>query len=203
MDATPRYPVEWIDRFRLANGAWVTLRPVLPQDDELERLFIRNGLTTQSRYLRFQTGLRELPEEMLQAFTHIDYHDHFALIAESFDNGQHVQVGDARYVRDANDGDRGAGEVRAEFAIAVADAWQGLGLAGRLMRTMMRVAEAEGIHLLYGDVLRANARMLKLAKSLGFAPRRHPDDATLVRMQRSLMPQAAPLADWSCCAATW
>ena len=64
MNTPPRYPVEWIDRFQLGDGAWVTLRPVLPQDDAMERLFVANGLTSQSRYLRFQTGVRELPEKI-------------------------------------------------------------------------------------------------------------------------------------------
>ncbi|HSV54210.1 MAG TPA: GNAT family N-acetyltransferase [Burkholderiaceae bacterium] len=193
MDPLPRYPVEWIDRFQLANGAWVTLRPVLPQDDEIERLFIANGLTSQSRYLRFQNGLRELPEAVLQSFTHIDYHDHFALIAESFDGGQHLQVADVRFVREA--GTEGA----AEFGIAVADAWQGQGLASRLLRSMVLAARAEGIAQLYGDVLRSNVRMLALAKAHGFATRRHPDDATLVRVQRSLAPEQAPLNSFQAC----
>jgi acetyltransferase len=187
MNTPPRYPVEWIDRFQLGDGAWVTLRPVLPQDDAMERLFVANGLTSQSRYLRFQTGVRELPEEVIQAFTHIDYHDHFALIAETFEGGEQVQVADARFVRDAD------AASTAEFGIAVADAWQGQGLASRLMETMLRAARAEGIEQLYGDVLRGNARMLALAKAHGFITRRHPDDATLVRVQRNLAAEPVPV----------
>ncbi len=186
MDATARYPVEWIDRFQLARGDWITLRPVLPQDDVQEREFVAHGLTSQSRYLRFQVGLNELPEALTQAFTHIDYHDHFALVAESFGAGSQTQVGDARFVRVG-----GAHDV-AEFGMAVADAWHGRGIGRRLLCMLVAVARAQGVAQLYGDVLRGNAPMLKLARANGFGVQRHPDNATLVRVQRTLAVPATP-----------
>jgi ribosomal protein S18 acetylase RimI-like enzyme len=185
MQTAPRYPVEWIERFQTARGGWVTIRPVLPQDEALERVFISEGLTAQSRYQRFQNGLRQLPEAVLEAFTRIDYHHHFALIAESFDGGQQLQVADARFVRDPDHA------ARAEFALAVADAWQGQGIARRLLHALLRAARAGGVQTLHGDVLRGNQRMLGLARGFGFMPQRHPDDATLVRMQRSLLSDLA------------
>lgn len=186
MEAAARYPVEWIDRFQLAGGGWITLRPVLPQDDVQEREFVAHGLTPQSRYLRFLVGLSELPEALTRAFTHIDYHDHFALVAESFAGGQQTQVGDARFVRVG-----GAPEV-AEFGIAVADAWHGLGIGRRLLCMLVAAARAQGVMQLYGDVLRGNAPMLALAQAHGFAVHRHPDNATLVRVQRALATPVAP-----------
>lgn len=181
MDAAVRYPVEWIDRFQLAGGGWITLRPVLPQDDVQERAFVAHGLTSQSRYLRFLMGLRELPEALTQAFTHIDYHDHFALVAESFAGGQQTQVADARFVR------VGGAPGVAEFGIAVADAWHGLGIGRRLLCLLVAAARAQGVAQLYGDVLRGNTPMLALAQANGFAVQRHPDDARLVRVQRALV----------------
>lgn len=186
MEIATRYPVEWIDRFRLARGDWITLRPVLPQDDVQEREFVAHGLTSQSRYLRFQVGLSELPEALTQAFTHIDYHDHFALVAESFDAGVQTQVGDARFVRVG-----GAPEV-AEFGIAVADAWHGLGIGRRLLCLLVGAARTQGVAQLYGDVLRGNAPMLALARAHGFAVQRHPDNATLVRVERALTVPVTP-----------
>lgn len=181
MHTAPRYPVEWIDRFQTARGGWVTIRPVLPQDEAIERAFVAEGLTAHSRYQRFQNGLRQLPEAVLEAFTHVDFHQHFALIAESFDDGRQLQVADARFVRDPGDA------ARAEFALAVADVWQGQGIARRLLHALVRAARAGGVQTLHGDVLRGNQRMLGLARGFGFMPQRHPDDATLVRMQRSLL----------------
>lgn len=189
MNPSPRYPVEWIDRIRLPRGAWVTVRPVLPQDVALERAFIADGLTAQSRYLRFQNGLRQLPEPVLQAFTRIDYQSQFALLGEHFDGaGQQRLVADARYVRDA------ATPQVAEFGLAVADDWQGQGLGRHLLRTLTRIAQSQGIEALYGDVLRGNARMVALARDQEFLPERHPDDATLVRLRRKLTVAASSRA---------
>lgn len=180
MDATIRYPVEWIDRFQLADGRWVTLRPVLPQDDAQEREFVAYGMTSRSRYLRFQSGLGALPESLVHAFTHVDYHNHFALVAESFPGGRQVQVGDARFVRDGSD------PRSAEFGIAVADAWGGLGIGKRLLCQLVVAARSKGVEVMYGDVLRDNRAMLSMARSVGFAVRRHPEEIRLVRVERPL-----------------
>lgn len=175
-----RYPVEWIDRFQLPDGRWVMLRPVLPQDDVQEREFVAHGMTSRSRYLRFQSGLGALPDSLAHAFTHVDYHNHFALVAESFPDGRQTQVGDARFVRD------GADPEVAEFGIAVADAWGGLGIGKRLLCQLVVAARSKGIRLMYGDVLRDNRAMLSMARTIGFAVRRHPEDMRLVRVERPL-----------------
>ncbi len=184
-----RYPVEWIDRLTLPGGRLVTIRPVLPQDDTLEQAFVAQGMTAKSRYLRFLIGLHELPEAMARSFTRIDYHNHFALLAEWFDNGTEVQIGDARFVR------MNAASGSAEFAIAVADAWQGLGIGGHLLRLIVKAAHAHGVQLLYGDLLHENRAMLSLATANGFAQHRHPEDARLARVQRDLRVDA-PVDDW-------
>jgi acetyltransferase len=178
--AGARYPVEWIDRFTLKDGRLVTIRPVLPQDDSLERAFVAQGMTAKSRYLRFLIGMHELPDALAQSFTNIDYHHHFALLAEWFDDGRQVQIGDARFVRE----DPQSGS--AEFAMAIADAWQGFGLGQHLLQLIVKAAHAHGVTLLYGDVLHENTSMLALAARNGFSLRRHPDDARLARVQRDL-----------------
>jgi acetyltransferase len=172
------YPSEWVEPVLLDGGARLRIRPVLPEDDALERIFIAQGLTQQSRYLRFQVGMSQLPETVLHGFTHIDYDNHFALIAEVCGPDGPVQIGDARFVRDGDDA------LAAEFGIAVADAWQGRGIGRLLLERLMQAADAHGVQRLYGDVLRGNRGMTELAKAEGFTPQRHPSDATLVRMVR-------------------
>lgn len=174
------YPVQWIDRWPLPDGQAITVRPVLPQDEALQHDFFSHQLGSRSRYQRFQIGTQGLPGGAARYFTRIDYRDHFALIAETFGAQGQQQIGDARYVRLAG------GTATADFALAIADRWQGQGWGRRLLQLLMSAAQAHGIHTLQGDVLRDNRAMLQLARTQGFALQRHPDDARLLRVARTL-----------------
>lgn len=169
-----RYPAALIDRVRLADGRSVLVRPVLPQDSALQQAFVR-GLSAANRYRRFHSALRELPESTLAYLTQVDYASHLALLAETFEaDGCEVQVAEARYVlRDDTD------DV-AEFAVAVADGWQGQGLAKYLLRALAGRAAASGLRRLEGSVLADNAPMRALMQSLGWRISADPGDARLV-----------------------
>ena len=94
-------------------------------------------------------------------FTHVDYEQHMAFVAEAQVDGAPRLVGDARYV--ANPDGRSC-----EFGIVVADAWHHTGVAQRLMEALMRAARARGFETVEGLVLRDNARMLGFVRKLGF-----------------------------------
>jgi hypothetical protein len=83
IDRTHRYPTHLIDVVQLANGSRVVVRPALPQDCELQRVFVRT-LSDDARYFRFMTRLSELSEAMAERFTSIDYRSHVALIVAIF-----------------------------------------------------------------------------------------------------------------------
>ncbi len=181
------YPTRWIDVWQLPGGRRVIVRPVLPQDAELERSLVR-ALSPASRYQRFFAPIRELPEGWLQRLTQIDYHRQQAFIVETFAGDQALAVAEARYVVDAS------GE-ECEFAVVVADDWQHLGLARRLMQTLMQSAAEAGLQRMAGDVLATNRAMLSLAQGLGFKAVRHPDGgAQVLRVQRALQRLDAPAA---------
>jgi acetyltransferase len=169
---THPYPTRLIDRWRLAGGRRVTVRPVLPQDAELEQSLVR-GLSPEARYNRFFNPIRELSPGQLEQMTQIDYRRHVALLAESFDGGVAHAVGEARYVVD--DSGRGA-----EFAVVVADEWRRLGLATRRLRALCEHARESGLETLYGDVLASNEAMLAMLRRLGFRRRMHPGDPRLM-----------------------
>ncbi len=172
-------------RWDLPDGRAVTVRAVLAEDLQLESDFVAHGLTQQSRYQRFQTALSELPPGMARYFTDIDFRQHVALLALDDSDGRPQQVGEVRYVCDGDLPDQ------AEFALAVADGWQGQRLGARLLRQLVRIARRHGVRRLYGDVLRTNAPMLALARAQGFTPRPQ-GDARLVRMALALEPVSAP-----------
>ncbi len=112
----------------------VTVRPLSREDAPLEADFVRS-LSAESRYMRFQAALRELPPAKLRFLTDVDQQRHVALAATVRRDGGEAIVGVARYAVDDDGGD-------CEFAIAVRDDWQRTGVAGLLMQRLIDVARA-------------------------------------------------------------
>jgi GNAT superfamily N-acetyltransferase len=160
-----RFPSTLIDRFALADGREVVVRPVLAFDADAEQDFVR-GLSADTRLKRFHFGLRELPPSLLRAMTEVDHDAHVAIVAETFDADDDTPtiVADARYVRGPT---VDLADDEAEFAIAVADAWQGAGLGRALMERLACHAARHGVQVLVGDVLPGNRAMFSLAATLG------------------------------------
>jgi acetyltransferase len=82
-------------------------------------------------------------------------------------------VGVARYVTQPD----GCG---CEFAVAVADEWQGRGIATRLLKDLIAIARERGFARMEGVALRENKNMLVLAKEIGFTQRISEDDSKLM-----------------------
>jgi acetyltransferase len=187
-----RYPAALIDQVMLANGRSVLVRPVLPQDSELHQRFVR-ALSPVSRYRRFHSAVSELPGSTLEYLTQVDYASHLALLAETFDErGEEVQVAEARYVRRSD-----ADEAHvADFALAVADRWQGLGLGRHMLAALVDSARRSGVRRLEGSVLADNEPMCALLRRTGWRLRIDPDDGRLLVAGLALapVPAAAPAA---------
>ena len=96
-----------------------------------------------------------------------------ALAATTMLGGAETLIGVTRYVRDQD-------HKAAEFALVVADSWQGRGIGGRLLAKLADVARRRGLKSLYGDILAINRPMLGLVRKLGFTLERH-EDPTLTR----------------------
>jgi len=163
------YPVE-LEETLTVRGVRLAVRPMRPEDAELEQAFV-NGLSERSRYQRFMQNLPSLTPRMLARFTQLDYDRELALVA--LHEGRFIAVG--RYAPNPD------GET-AEFALVVADAWQGKGLGRVLLERLCKYAKAAGYRALYGHILQANRAMLDLAQRLGFQ-QAHADggEVTLVR----------------------
>lgn len=183
-----RYPAALIDRVTLVDGRSVLVRPVLPQDGALHQRFVRE-LSPVSRYRRFHSAVSELPEATLDYLTQVDYASHLALLAETFDERDgEVQVAEARYVRRTD-----ADEAHvADFALAVADRWQGLGLGRRMLAALVDSARRAGVRRLEGSVLADNEPMCVLLRRNGWKLRIDPDDGRLLVARLELAPVPAP-----------
>ncbi|HKI73662.1 MAG TPA: GNAT family N-acetyltransferase [Pseudomonadales bacterium] len=150
----------------------VQIRTMHPQDREIEVQFVRN-LSPQSRYYRFHAAIKELTPSMLEHFTNVNYPDEMALIATVTEDGVEREIGVARYVRLDS-------PVTAEFAIVVADEFQGKGVGTRLLLDLRSCAIAAGITDLKATVLSENRRMYEFCRKLGFEVEpRHNDYSTV------------------------
>src|SRR5712671_8052860 len=114
------YPAHLIASGPLGIAHSITVRPIRPEDIDLETDFAHK-LSKETRYNRFLGGGVRLTPEMLEKFTRIDFSRDMALIASATIEGTETAIGVARYARLAD----GA---TCEFAITVADAWQGRGI---------------------------------------------------------------------------
>jgi acetyltransferase len=165
------YPAELIEDVTLADGTPLHVRPIRPEDAEMERRFVQ-GLSEQSRYFRFFYRMHELSPAMLARFTQVDYDREMALVAVADDPDPEVGhriVGVARFIQNPD-------LESAEYAVVVADDWHGRGLGGLLMRRLADVARRKGLSRLEGAVLRENTAMVKFVSALGFEVREDPFD---------------------------
>ncbi len=117
----------------------------------------------------------DLETDFAHKFTRIDFSRDMALIASATIEGAETAIGVARYARLADD-------VICEFAITVADAWQGCGIGRKLLAMLVDSARGHGLRQIIGDVLATNTPMLHLARSQEFRIERHPEGAELRRV---------------------
>ena len=89
------YPAHLTQEWDQPDGRTVTIRPIRPEDADLEQAFVK-GLSEESKYYRFMDTLRELTQSMLVRFTQIDYDREMAFVATiPEDDGRIVQIGRA------------------------------------------------------------------------------------------------------------
>ncbi|MBI3530307.1 MAG: N-acetyltransferase [Betaproteobacteria bacterium] len=181
---TNPYPSELVQALTLRDGTRVIVRPIRPEDRQIEREFVQK-LSDESKYFRFMSALRELNEAMLSRFTQIDYDREMALIAVVCENGLETEIGVARYVVNAD-------RTSCEFAVAVADAWQHRGVGSILILSLVEVARARGLQIMEGIVMAGNHKMLGLMDALGFSIRSEPGDASVKHVSKQL--EASPNA---------
>lgn len=166
-------PQELAESFQPVIGQAFTVRPLRPEDIDIETAFVR-GLSPESRYNRLLGGAVALTPEFLERLINVDYRSDMALAATVMLDDAETLIGVARYAREAD-------EHTCEFAIAIADAWQGRGIGRRMVEKLITVARARGYRRMIGDVLSSNRPMQELVKKLGFHLQLHPQDATVMR----------------------
>jgi acetyltransferase len=178
------YPSHLVTRWQLPDGVDLTIRPIRPEDAEIEQIFVRS-LSEEAKYFRFMDSLQELSQAMLVRFTQIDYDREMALIAVLEHDPQETELGVCRYIINP-DGES------CEFALVVSDEWQHKGIGHKLMGCLFDVARAKGLKIMEGEVLAANHSMLSLVTSLGFTVSTSAEDSAIKRVVKQLVERTLP-----------
>lgn len=167
------YPTKYIRLWRLRDGREVLLRPIKPEDEPLEYELIK-GLSEETSRFRFFQVVKEVTHEMLVRFCNIDYDREIAIIAEYNQDGRKRNVGVGRLIIEPD-------RKRGEFAVLVADDFQGKGLGTKLTDMLIEIALEKDLSSIYGVVLPENAKMIGLCKKLGFEIK-HKGDEVFVEL---------------------
>jgi acetyltransferase len=172
------YPTHLVSHWQLPDGTDITIRPIRPEDAEIEQEFVHN-LSEESKYYRFMHTVHELSDEMLVRFTQIDYDREMALIAVTEEGGREVEIGVCRYAINP-DGES------CEFALVVSDQWQHKAVGHKLMGSLMDAARTKGLKTMEGEVLAGNHNMLRLVATLGFTVADSDEDISVKKIVRTL-----------------
>jgi acetyltransferase len=154
------YPSELVESIEW-QGRQLTLRPIRPED-EFQHLAFLARLDPVDIRMRIFYSRRSIERSELARLTQIDYEREMAFIATApAPEGGEETLGVARALCDPDNHD-------AEFGIVVRSDLKGGGLGPRLMTKLIEHLRARGTRRLVATVLSENARMLELARELGF-----------------------------------
>jgi acetyl esterase/lipase/ribosomal protein S18 acetylase RimI-like enzyme len=123
----------------------------------------------ESRHRRMNGTLASLRPAELRYLTHVDHHNHEAMVAIDTDTGRLVGV--MRYIRTPGHPDE------AELAALVVDDWQRRGVARALYSELTSHAVADGVERYRAIVSPQNAPVIAALRRLGATP--HPHDGEL------------------------
>ena len=171
------YPNQYESDWLLKDGTPVLFRPMKPEDESLVADLLDN-CSDQTLYFRYFRVIKSWPHEALIRFTQNDYDREIGIAAIGQPPGPRVMMGVGRLVmtpeRDA-----------AEFAVIVADPWQGKGLGPKLIERVIEIAKENGVQVLSGDILADNQPMLNLVKRMGFKVHRPEEGSCRVELELS------------------
>jgi len=140
----------------LRDGSAIVVRPLAAGDVATIAAWFE-GLGPEARYSRFLARVTTLDDRTRWQLAQVDHRDHEALTAVTAGG---TVAGIARYVRLPQ-------PWTAEVAVAVADSWQGRGIASLLLQQIAARARMAGIGSLTAVCLAPDTAALRLLSRLG------------------------------------
>ena len=148
------YPVEEVREARLRDGREVVIRPTRTSDAaSMQELFYR--LSEEDVQTRFFQQLTSLTDTAAQHLSSVDYEEEMAFAAVVGPSESERVIATSSYFLNPATG-------LAEVAYLVDPEWQGAGLGAILHAILVGYAREHGARGLRADVLRRNARMMRV-----------------------------------------
>jgi GNAT superfamily N-acetyltransferase len=145
----------------LKNGVTVKIRAVRPADKAgIADAF--GKLDPESIYTRYFRAKESLSDQELKAATEVDFEDVVALVVTVASGEKETIIGGGRYLAFDVSGER-----HAEVAFMVEEDYHGLGIAGRLLKHLARIARGKGVRQFEAEVLPQNKAMLAVFSRSG------------------------------------
>jgi acetyltransferase len=126
---------------------------------------------------------KESTHEMATRFCFIDYDRSIAIVAEIERDGQRELIGVGRLEADAN-------HHEAEYAVLVADAWQGRGLGKLLTDYCLEICRHWGVGRVYAETTSDNLRMQQILARRHFKRKEYAANELLY--EKTLSDRTAP-----------
>ncbi|MBN1368117.1 MAG: bifunctional acetate--CoA ligase family protein/GNAT family N-acetyltransferase [Dehalococcoidales bacterium] len=154
------YPVKYIETWTTKDDKSLTLRPIRPEDEIMEKELLA-GLSEETQRFRFFEPLKDITHEMLIRYCNIDYEREMAFVAEYNVGKKKRIVGVSRLIINAD-------LQTAEYAVLVADDFTNLGLGLKLSDKIVGFAKEKNLKRVFAITLDDNKRMKALGRKLGF-----------------------------------
>ncbi len=147
----------------LKDGRAVKIRAVRPTDKgRVAEAFA--ALDPESVYTRFFQAKGALSDQELKAATEVDFEKVVALVVTVESGGKETIIGGGRYMLFDPPNTRNA-----EIAFLVEEDYHGLGIAGRILKHLARIAREKGVTQFQAEVLPQNKAMLTVFQRSGLA----------------------------------
>lgn len=144
----------------MRDGRPVTLRPIRSKDMEASCAMF-SACSLKSLYSRYERRVAELPEDLASQLCSVDGQREMAIVAEIEEGGVRKIIGVGQLLPDPD-------HVTAEYAVLVADPWQGKGLGSALTDFCLEVAQRWGIKRVVGEFSPSNVRIIRILDSREF-----------------------------------
>ncbi|MGB9902549.1 GNAT family N-acetyltransferase [Methanothrix sp.] len=142
------------------TGLEILMRPVRISDEPLLKDFFYS-LSEESRYQRFISMRMEIPRDLLQKLTMIDYTNKMVILATLPGKERDVVIGIGQYEVNRD-------KYTADIALAVRDDYQNHGVGSELLSYLTQLARKSGLLGFTAEVLAENNRVFRLFEKMGF-----------------------------------